>query len=393
MTKRVFAAVALLLFSAGWAANHFATMLVLLRNQLGVSSVMANGAFGIYALGLLPSLLGGGVLADRFGARPVVLSGSAIAAAGNLSLLFLHEGWPLLAGRFIVGLGVGLTMSAGTAWAGRLRGAAGVTLAGIILTSGFALGPIAAGLLAWALSVESNIAVPFAVSVALSLTAVVYALFAGDTPGAVVRSASRTGPANSTGPARQERPERSMRKALAVSLPMALWVFSSATTAFVMLAARAATHFSNPVLLPGIAATFAFSAALIAQYLGRRFNWGPGSGAAGAGLAALGFLLAAFAGTDVPLWLFVVTSMILGTAYGLCLREGLIGIERFTPPERRGTAIGIYYVFAYLGFGLPVLLDALLPVAGASIPLLVLTGLALGSVLVRGVQIRSGHLA
>ena len=140
--NRVFIGVTLLLFTAGWAANHFASVLVLIREQLDVSSVLVNGAFGIYALGLLPSLLAGGVLADRFGARMVVLTGGVLSALGNLSLLAFHDGPSLLVGRFIVGLGVGLVVSAGTAWAGRLRGASGVTLAGIILTAGFMMGPI-----------------------------------------------------------------------------------------------------------------------------------------------------------------------------------------------------------------------------------------------------------
>src|SRR5699024_11251468 len=104
-------------------------------------------AFGIYAIGMLPCLLLGGVCADRFGPRFIVLTGGIISALGNLLMLFVHEGAWLLAGRFIVGIGVGLVVSAGTAWAGHVRGASGVTLAGIILTLGFAVGPIATSLI------------------------------------------------------------------------------------------------------------------------------------------------------------------------------------------------------------------------------------------------------
>ncbi|MDN5826729.1 MAG: MFS transporter, partial [Corynebacterium casei] len=64
-SARVFLGVTLLLFTAGWAANHFSSVLVLIRDQEGVSSVMVNAAFGIYALGMLPCLLIGGMLADR----------------------------------------------------------------------------------------------------------------------------------------------------------------------------------------------------------------------------------------------------------------------------------------------------------------------------------------
>ncbi|AKF26161.1 MFS transporter permease [[Brevibacterium] flavum] len=377
--NRVFIGVTILLFTAGWAANHFASVLVLIREQLDVSSVLVNGAFGIYALGLLPSLLAGGVLADRFGARMVVLTGGVLSALGNLSLLAFHDGPSLLVGRFIVGLGVGLVVSAGTAWAGRLRGASGVTLAGIILTAGFMMGPIVTSGLGMA---STSIITPFAISVALSLIAVVVGFALGD---------ARSTP-SALGAYSGIKHERSMKKALAVSLPMAIWVFSCITTSLIVMSARIDATFGNAILLPGIGAAIAFSAGLIAQFLGRKFAWGRGSGIVGALCALAGFALAAFGGDSIPVWLFVIASILLGTAYGLCLREGLLGIETYTPLNRRGTGIGIYYVFTYLGFGLPVLLDALLPHAGASIPLYALAALALGSAIIRGVQIKRGYV-
>lgn len=88
-----------------------------------------------------------------------------------------------------------------------------------------------------------------------------------------------------------------------------------------------------------------------------------------------------------PFWLFIVASLVLGTAYGLCLQQGLVDVERLTPAGSRGTVIGIFYVFTYLGFGLPVLLEALLPALGAVVPLLALAGLAVLSALLRGLQL------
>ena len=105
------------LITAGWSANHFASVLVLLRRDHDVSAVLANSAYGIYAVGLFPSLLIGGWVADRFGSRPAVVAGTVIAAAGNAYLMLGIPGHGLLLGRFVVGLGVGLVVSAGTAWA------------------------------------------------------------------------------------------------------------------------------------------------------------------------------------------------------------------------------------------------------------------------------------
>lgn len=394
MTNRVFAGVILLLLSAGWAANHFVSMIVVLRDQLGVSSVLLNGAFGIYAVGLLPGLLGGGVLADRIGARPVVLTGGVIAAVGNFSLLLWHEGSGLLVGRFIVGLGVGLAVSAGTAWAGRLRGASGITLAGIILTLGFAIGPIASGIFAHFLPDSLVTTAPFAISSILSLVAVIISAVLGDIRETVhkEKAVGTSGPAAASTAAPGPGAARSLRKALAISIPMAVWVFSTATTSMVILSARASSHLENAVLLPGIAAFLFFSAGLSAQTLGRKMQWGRTSGIIGALCAATGFLLAGLAGEITPVWLFVLTSLILGVAYGLSLREGLLGIEAYTPTAQRGTAIGIYYVFTYLGFGLPLLLDALHPTLGATTPLLIVAVLAVGSAAIRALQIKRGYL-
>ena len=378
----IFGAVLILLLGAGWAANHFASMLGVLREQQHLSDVLLNGAYGIYALGLLPSLLGGGALADKVGARAVVLTGGTVAAIGNASLLIWHDEVGVLLGRLVVGLGVGLAMSAGTAWAGRLRGAGGAILAGIFLTLGFAVGPIVSGLLAFAMPNAAALPAPFAVTTLFSLATVALALalvVARGRPTAPAASAAGMPPTPDVG--------RSVGRALSAALPMALWVFSCATMTFVVLAGRVTDRVESGVLLPGIAALLTLIPGLGAQMLGRRFSWGPRAGITGAVLAAVGMAAAGLGGAVPPVWLFMVASLVLGTAYGLCLQQGLVDVERLTPSESRGTVIGIFYVFTYLGFGLPVLLEALLPTLGAVVPLLALAGLAVLSALLRGLQL------
>ena len=65
--RRVLPVVLLLLFATGWAANHFTAMLPVLARSEGLAQAALDGAFGIYAVGLLPGLLGGGSLSDRSG--------------------------------------------------------------------------------------------------------------------------------------------------------------------------------------------------------------------------------------------------------------------------------------------------------------------------------------
>lgn len=53
----VFASIVAFLISAGWAANHFASVLVVLREDWEMSTLLVNSAYGIYALGLFPCLI------------------------------------------------------------------------------------------------------------------------------------------------------------------------------------------------------------------------------------------------------------------------------------------------------------------------------------------------
>lgn len=72
-----------------------------------------------------------------------------------------------------------------------------------------------------------------------------------------------------------------------------------------------------------------------------------------------------------------MASALLGLGYGLCLREGLLDVETFSPPEVRGRVIGIYYVFTDLGFGLPPLLVWLNPQVGYALLFVALVGFAI----------------
>ena len=377
MARATYALTLAFLITAGWSANHFASVLVLLRRDHDVSAVLANSAYGIYAVGLFPSLLIGGWVADRFGSRPAVVAGTVIAAAGNVYLMLGVPGHGLLLGRFIVGLGVGLVVSAGTAWAGRLRGASGATAAGIALTTGFMLGPVSSGVVAH-LAADA-VKIPFVVPIVMAVGVMVASIRMRDDGAPAVTQTA------------EAHPTHSEAKALATAVPMGIWVFASITTAMVVLAGR--TDFAiGAAFMPGVAAVLGFSVALAVQALARRGQWGPRAGVVGALGAAGGMALIAVGGARPSAAVFLAATALLGLAYGLCLREGLLDVDEYTPPEKRGRVVGLYYVATYIGFGISPLIAWITPRVGPSLPFAVFAVLAACSALIRSAQIQRGYL-
>ncbi|WGV51193.2 MFS transporter [Rhodococcus erythropolis] len=379
-SRRGFISVLAVLLSTGWAANHFASLIPVLRVEEGLSHTVLDGVFGIYALGLLPGLLTGGALSDRVGRAVLVLPGALIASLGTLILLLWHDAPGLMVGRLVVGIGAGLAIGAGTAWAADLRGKSGTVMAGVALTSGFALGPLFSGLLAQFAAFP--LATPFVVSAVLSVGSVAAAAVWNRTP-APTKAAMFT-----QIPDRAERSGTGVKVALLWALPLAPWVFASATVSFVTMTARLGDRYSGP-LLPGFAAALTLGAGILVQTAARHRNWGPQAGTVGAALAALGYCLVAVGGAHPALGLFIVCALVLGTAYGLCLREGLLDLESLAPPASRGALTGIFYVGTYLGFGLPVLLVVIEPTMGPSLPLVILAAVAAVVAVVRFRRLRS----
>jgi MFS family permease len=107
----MFAGVLTMLLAMGWAANHFAALLPAISLHHHLSTATLDVMFGIYAVGLLPGLLLGGRASDRLGRASVALVGSTTALVGTIAMLVSQHADVLLAGRLIVGIGVGLAVS------------------------------------------------------------------------------------------------------------------------------------------------------------------------------------------------------------------------------------------------------------------------------------------
>ncbi|WP_081665034.1 MFS transporter [Mycobacterium sp. UM_CSW] len=374
--RTVFASVLALLLSTGWVANHFVALMPSIDDRQHLGAARLDAIFGIYALGLLPGLLFGGRASDALGRQSVALAGSTTALVGTLAMLFSQQPDVLLAGRLVVGLGVGLLMSSCTAWASDLRGPAGAATAGAVLLAGFAVGPFAAGAIARA--GQPGIRVSFGLAAALVVAAMIFSILA-------VRSSDET-----TTAARAWEPSTAARRgtawALSWAMPLAPWVFASATLGFIAIPSRLHTGLAAP-MAAGTATLIVNGVSGLVQILGRVLRWGPHAGTAGAVLAALGYAATAVAPPTMSVALGVPLFLILGCASGLCLREGLIDLEAAAPQRLRGALVGVFYVVTYVGFGLPLILST----AGSAVSttiLAVMSVLALATAVTRAVRLR-----
>jgi MFS family permease len=381
-SQAVFVGVLAVLLATGWVANHFAALMPVITDSQHLSTATIDAIFGIYALGLVPGLLVGGRASDALGRPTVAWSGSTIAVVGTVAMLLSQHSDVLLAGRLIVGAGVGLAMTAGTAWASDLKGPAGAATAGAVLIAGFAVGPFAAGVIAAAgsLGVRLSFGIAAAILVAAMLSAIV-----------AVQRTGVTGPAVTHDLEQPTSARLSAARALSWALPLAPWVFASATLGFITIPHRLHTGFPAP-LAAGTAALIVNGSSLLIQLFARTRGWGPQSGTVAALLAALGYAATAAAPSSMSLALGLPLLPILGCASGLSLRAGLIDLETSAPQRVRGALTGVFYAVTYVGFGLPLLLTTLGSAELSATILAVMAVLALATAVGRAVRLRRDTL-
>ncbi|MHC1560013.1 MFS transporter [Actinomycetospora sp. C-140] len=135
------------------AAGVPAPLYVVYQQADGVSTVALTGAFAVYILPLLAALLCCGSLSDHLGRRWVSVPALLVGAAGCLVLATVDSAAPLIVGRAIQGLSIGLALSALGAFVVDLAPPSRPGLPGAI-TSGAPPGGIAIGALTSGVAVQ-----------------------------------------------------------------------------------------------------------------------------------------------------------------------------------------------------------------------------------------------
>jgi hypothetical protein len=348
--------IGVLLLGVAAGTNIPTPLLLLYRDELDMSSTSVTALFGVYALGLLPALMFAGPAADRWGRRRVAIPGAVLSAlASALFVTAEHDERLLFLVRFLQGGGAGAVFSVGSAWlvetAFREGRASGGRTAAVTMTGGFAIGPVVAGLIGeWG---PRPLVLPYLLHATCLLLAVAVAWSVPETlrRGAVVHEAHRRGPL---------RPG-TLRTSLLVIAPLAVCVYAFPASAVAGIPVLIGFPVA-PVALTGLLAGITLGTGALAAPLQARL--GPATAPTAAACGAVGFAATAVAAAVPPLLLLAVPSAcVLGAGGGLALASGLARLPAVAADGRLGTVAAAFYGFAYLGFGLPLVLAALSAVA------------------------------
>lgn len=373
------APVGLALFTVAWGGNQFTPLMVSYRETGGFSLAVVDALLAAYVVGIVPGMLVGGPLSDRWGRRSVMLAAPPLAVVGSLVLAAGGADPVVLGlGRVIAGLALGVAMAVGSTWIAelsRLRGssAGGASRAALALTGGFLLGPALAGVLAqWA---PWPHVLPYVAHVALTVPLGLLALRTAETlersSGGRLRDDLRV-------------PVRGHRRFWTVVGPLAPWVFTSAGVAYAVLPSLVADR------IPGFGIAWAAAmtaitlvAGVAAQSLARRCDLvGVRGGVAATIASAAGMGLAAWTAAAQTLLAATLAAVVLGVGYGIALVAGLAETQRLAAPEHLAGLTAVFYGLAYAGFVVPVVLALCSPLVSYPVMFGVLAALAVASLAV-----------
>lgn len=303
-----------------------------------LTPTVTTAIFAIYPVVLIPVLLIFGNLSDVIGRRAAMLIGVVTLSAGSLALALAPDlGW-VLAGRGLMGVGVGFALSPATAAMvefGEPRRASSMTTAAT--ATGLALATLVGGALVQYAPAPMHLSfwVLLVITVA---TAVAVGFMARHTRD------------ETTGPWRP-RALHLPRATRAPFLAGALGVSAAYACGAIFLALGAQIAHdlvrSDNALLNGAVISVSAAAIGVVAIVARRV---PPlvTLPLGTGIAVVGFALLIGAGLAQSLVLFLLTAVVSGTAYSLLFSGGLALVAASAPQHHRGAVISTAFSLGYL---------------------------------------------
>lgn len=335
------------MFAIAWGGNEFTPLLVFYKSEYELSGPTVDVLLFAYVLGMIPALLIGGPLSDRFGRRPIMRPAALIAAAGSLVLAAAADQVALLAvGRILCGIAIGLAMAVGTSWIKELSVDNGAKRAAMSLTAGFGVGAGLAGVLAewgpW----------PHVLSYVLNAgVCLLGAVWVWNVPETRQRATAPTRLRDDL-----KIPSLGHRRFLYVVVPLAPWVFGAAIGCQAILPTLMAPKVGGaPMAFAALISVVTLSCGFGIQALARRIDRPDSARASQVALLLLvaGMALAALASSILTIWAVLVAAVVLGAGYGIALVAGLSEVQRIAQPGDLAGLTAVYYALTYLGFAVP----------------------------------------
>jgi MFS family permease len=330
-----------LAFLAGSSAPT--PLYALYKDQWGFSSTMLTLVFGIYAIGVLASLLVVGRLSDHVGRRPVLIAAALVQAFAMMLFATAHGLEDLLVARIVQGLSAGAALAAVGAGLLDLDKSRGAVANAVAPMLGTGLGGVIAGLMVQFLPHPMHLV--YVVLGAVFIAQAIGVFFIDET--AILRP----------GALASLRPTihvpAHVRGAMLVAVPVliAVWALGGfyASLGPVLVKTLAG---SRSILLGGVALfVLAGSGALAVAALQKH----DARSMLHIGMVALiaGVAIVLGAVTLHALVLFLAGSAVAGIGFGAGFQGALRSvISRIEPHERAGV-LSVLFVVSYLSLGIP----------------------------------------
>ena len=326
------------------------------QHEYHVGATEVGIAVGLFGAGRLFTGVPAGLMAQRYGRKPIIALGAVINLLGAVMVSLSFHFWWLTGWRFVSGLGANAFNTVVTVY---LRDESTPATRGRILStqelsilSGQILGPLLGGYLASVFGLRIPLFAQ-AVLMALSLTLILVAL-----PESRWREQRAAAPTPAPSPARSDTPARRPRGAF-LSLIMSPAFIFVGLFAIMIVANRQGARFSVMPLF-GEAKGFGpehlgwwlalthlpqfFSTATsgyLSDRFGRKLPIIPS-----VVLMCVGITTFVFAG---DLWQLLLSGVLMGIGEGLGSPAGTVFFADIAPPGMEGVTLGIFRSFAGLG--------------------------------------------
>jgi MFS family permease len=329
----------------------------LYQARLHLDHVWLTAIYGAYSVGTVFALFVLGRVSDRIGDRRRLLLAALGATILGAVIMALAHGLPmLLIGRVFAGMGTGCIMGPATASLVELDPARDRVRAAVVATVAVTAG-ITSGVVISAIALEVGMAptvAPFellALVAAATLVALRLVAWAPREVAPAMIHHATTGAGRSGGLALLR--EAGLPFAVSCAGMAAAWMVGGCFLALGAIFARRLAGIHDPALAALTVAVFQVVAGC--AQLGCRNLEPRRVVVAGAGLMALGLLMATAAAACGSALLFCVGALFTGVGYG-CGFSGAAAIgSRSAPARGRATIVSFTYVAGYLGNLLPVL--------------------------------------